>query len=118
MSYQIFYVSRVLQQQTEKSLIDYQNRLSQAENDLAQTACEQGTMDAKFIFTNKTIANLKDEATKLKDIIDVLEKDRSEMHVRIGSLFVIETSVSKYFYSPESVRCQNRTTHSYGYGNK
>lgn len=83
-----FYFYRILQQQTEKSLIDYQNRLHQAENDLAQTACEQGTMDAKFIFTNKTIANLKDEATKLKEIIDVLEKDRSEMHVCISHLHV------------------------------
>lgn len=74
-------MDRILQEQTEKSLIDYQSRLDRAENDIAETACEQGAMDAKFVYTSKTIANLKDESVKLKSIIDVLEKDRSEMHV-------------------------------------
>lgn len=84
---QLFF-RRILQEQTEKSLIDYQNRLHQAENDLAQTACEQGAMDAKFVFTSNTIANLKDEREKLKTIIEVLEKDRNEMHVRSRYSFV------------------------------
>lgn len=73
----------MLQDQTEKSLIDYQNRLHQAENDLAKTACERCAMDAKFVHTKETITNLKDEADKLRKIIDVLEEDRKEMHVRL-----------------------------------
>lgn len=71
----------MLQEQTEKSLLDYQNRFFQLETELTQTACAQGAIDAKFEFTSQTISNLKGEASKLKGIIDVLEKDRSEMHV-------------------------------------
>lgn len=71
----------MLQEQTEKSLIDYQNRLHHAENELAQTESEQGALDTKIRFTNETITNLNNEAAKLKTIIDTLEKDRSEMHV-------------------------------------
>lgn len=78
---------RILQEQTEKSLIDYQNRLVEAEKQLAESTCEQGAMDAKFLFTNKTITNLKDEAAKLKSIIDELEADRSDMHVRSTIVF-------------------------------
>lgn len=71
----------MLQEQTEKSLVDYQNRMFQLESELTQTACVQGAMDTKFEFTNKTINNLKAESSKLRSIIDELEKDRSEMHV-------------------------------------
>lgn len=72
---------RMLQEQTEKSLLDYQNRLFQAEVDLAQTETERGTIDEKFELTNKTISNLKTEASKLTRIIETLQQDNSEMHV-------------------------------------
>ncbi len=99
LNFSIFHIHRILQEQTEKSLIDYQNRLVQTENDLAQTACEQGAMDAKFLFTNKTINNLKDEAAKLKSIIELLEKDRAEMHVRPGFAFYFICELSHWQFS-------------------
>lgn len=71
----------MLQEQTEKSLLGYQDRLFQAENELAQTASEHGAMDVKFEFTSKTISNLKAEADKLRNIIETLGRDRSEMTV-------------------------------------
>lgn len=90
---------RILQEQTEKSLIDYQNRLVRAEDDIAESACEQGAMDAKFVYTNKTIENLKDESAKLKSIIDVLEKDRNEMHVCSSISFATKVYLNEFSFS-------------------
>ncbi|KAJ6642911.1 Centrosomal protein of 135 kDa [Pseudolycoriella hygida] len=99
---------KILQDQTEKSLIDYQHRLHQAESDLAH---ERDSMNAKLTFTNKTISSLTDENLKFKSIVDMLNKDRAETHnqldLKTEQLFRVEAEMRKLSSDNDDLNSKN-----------
>lgn len=90
---------KMLLDQTEKGLVDYQNRYALAENQLGSVESKLTTMDSNRDRSKSEIAKLKTENTKLRATLFELENEKDSAIVSICNFSISTNNLNWFIYS-------------------